>query len=57
MSRSAPTLTDDEVRWIVEACREYAALLVIWRGKVGDQPVLMPGWVFQWWADTARLRD
>lgn len=48
----------DYLRWIANTCLDYGALLVVWVNPDGsEQPVLMPGEAFEWWADKARLEN
>ena len=46
-----------EARWIVEAVTEHGALLFIWLGRYGSQPVLMPGYTFYWWLDESPVYE
>lgn len=44
-------MTAEHLRWIVEWCTETGSLLFMWQGKLGAQPVLMPGFTYYWWLD------
>lgn len=44
-------MTEEQARWVVQWCTETGSLLFLWHGKMGTQPVLMPGFTYYWWLD------
>lgn len=55
-----PSLTDFDAycRWLIDWRDETASLLFVWINPDGsEQPVLMPGWLYHWWAERASLEN
>jgi hypothetical protein len=51
------SLERDELEWILDTSREYGALLFVWHGRYGEQPILMPGDIYHWWSERVELAN